>query len=157
MSRRVSTAGMYLAWAVEATAGTRPETGYTKVSEIRSMPSLNSAPPSIDSTTLAETEYKTAVPDLKELGVLDYSANLTDGLIDEWKAVRTAFESASLEGKQLWFAHVHPKLKEAVFYPGEPAPLEWDGASVSAMASTTLYVTAVGPVESGDKPTLSGV
>ena len=152
MSRRVSTAGMYLAYAVETTKGTRPTTGYTVIPEIKQLANMNQSPPSLDTTTLSETEYKTSIPDLKELGVLDYTANLTDDLIDTWKEIMTAYEAAAVEGKSMWFVHAHPKLKEACYYPGEPSPLRWDSASVSAVASTTLYITATGPVVSGDKP-----
>ena len=56
MSERFSTAGMYLCYAVEATAGTRPSTGFIQIPEVKSMPSFNPAPDTIDSTTLLETE-----------------------------------------------------------------------------------------------------
>lgn len=154
MSRRVSTAGMYLAYAVETVAGERPTANYVVIPEVKGLPSTNQTPPTLDTTDLSALEYKTSIPDLKELGVLDYSANLTDDLIDAWGEVCSAYETAAAAGLSLWFTHVHPKLKEAIFYPGEPSPLRWDGASVSSVASTTLYVTATGPVESGDKPTL---
>lgn len=56
MSERFSTAGMYLCYAPEATKGTRPTTGYIRIHEIKSMPSFNPAPETIESTTLDETE-----------------------------------------------------------------------------------------------------
>lgn len=60
-SPRLSTAGMTLQYAVETSAGTRPTTGYTKIPEVKSMPSFNPSPNTIDSTTLEETEYMTYV------------------------------------------------------------------------------------------------
>ena len=58
MSERFSTAGMYLAYASESTAGTRPTAAnaYTKIPEVKSMPSFNPTPETIESTTLSETE-----------------------------------------------------------------------------------------------------
>ena len=56
MSERFSTAGMWLAYASEATAGTRPTSGYIKISEIKSIPSFNPSPETIESTTLEEEE-----------------------------------------------------------------------------------------------------
>lgn len=142
MSQRVSTAGMSLQYAVETTAGTRPTTGYTAIPEIKSMPSFNPAPETIESTTLSETEFKTYVQGLKDLGgALEYTANLTDDLIDFWDDLLTAYKTASASGKAMWFAVVHPKLKKATFFTGEPAPLGFNEASVSAMAETTLYIT----------------
>lgn len=43
-SPRLSTAGMTLQYAVETSAGTRPTTGYTKIPEVKSMPSFNPSP-----------------------------------------------------------------------------------------------------------------
>ena len=142
MSQRVSTAGMYLAYCVETTAGTRPTSGYQIVPEVKSMPSFNPAPNTIESTTLLETEYTTYVKGLKDLGgALEYGANLTDDLIDFWEDLLTAYASAASANKATWFAVVHPKLSKATFYKGEPAPIGSDDASVSAMLETTLYIT----------------
>lgn len=56
MSQRVSTAGMYLCWCAESTIGQRPTSGYSIIPEIKSMPSFNPQPETIQSTTLLETE-----------------------------------------------------------------------------------------------------
>lgn len=70
---------MSLQYAVETTPGVRPTSGYRIVPEVKSMPSFNPAPNTIESTTLLETEYTTHVQGLKDLGgALEYSANLTD-------------------------------------------------------------------------------
>lgn len=142
MSQRVSTAGMYLCYCVETTKGTRPTSGYQIVPEVKTMPSFNPAPNTIDSTTLLETEYMTYVKGLKDLGgSLEYGANLTDDLIEFWETLLTAYDTAVAEGKAMWFAVVHPQLAKATFYQGEPAPLGFNEASVGSMAETTLYIT----------------
>lgn len=142
MSQRVSTAGMYLCYCVETTAGTRPTSGYQIIPEIKSMPSFNPSPNTIDSTTLLETEYMTYVKGLKDLGgALEYGANLTDDLVDFWESLLTAYDTAAAAGKAMWFAVVHPKLAKATFYQGEPAPIGFNEAAVGAMAETTLYIT----------------
>lgn len=155
MSQRVSTAGMYLCYAVETTAGTRPTEGYKIIPEIKSMPSFNPAPETIDSTTLLETEWRTYVDGLKDPGgALEYGANMTDDLEDIWDAMCTAYEEASKESKQMWFATVHPKLKNCRYYPGKPSSIGINEASVGDMAETTLYITPVGAIVKGEKPTL---
>ena len=53
---QLSTAGVTLWYAAEATAGTRPTTGYEKISEIKSIPELNPEPDNLETTTLEETE-----------------------------------------------------------------------------------------------------
>lgn len=153
-SPRVSTAGMTLQYAVETTAGTRPTTGYQIIPEIKSMPSFNPAPATIDSTTLMETEYMTYVQGLKDLGgALEYSANLTNDLIAFWDDLLTAYDTATAAGKQMWFAVVHPKIDKATFYVGQPAPLGFNESSVGAMAETTLYITPTSAPVLEDKPT----
>lgn len=155
MSQRYSTAGMYLCYAVEETAGVRPTADYIVIPEIKSMPSFNPAPDTIDSTTLLETEYKTYVEGLKDLGgALEYSANLTADLISVWETCNSSHDTAASTGKATWFAVVHPKLTKAVFFQGDPSPLGLNEASVGAMAETTLYITPNSAPEWQNKPTL---
>lgn len=156
MSRRVSTAGMFLAYVVETTAGTRPTSGWTKVPEIKTMPSFNPQPETIQSTTLEETEYHTYVEGLKDLGgALPFTANLTDDLVTAWASVNTAYESAASAGKAMWFAIVHPKLANATFFTGDPAPIGLNEASVGSMAETTLYITPLTAPVLAAKPTVA--
>lgn len=157
MSQRFSTAGMLLVYAVEATAGTRPTTGYTKIPEVKSMPSFNPAPETIQSTTLEETEYHTYVEGLKDLGgALEFGANLTADLISAWETCNTAHDALT-DGKAMWFAVVHPKLEKAVFFQGDPSPLGLNEATVGSMAETTLYITPNSAPEWQDKPTISSL
>lgn len=156
MSQRYSTAGMYLCYAVETTAGTRPTSGYTQIPEIKTMPSFNPAPDTIDSTTLLETEYRTYVEGLKDLGgALEYGANLTADLITAWETCNSAHDTAAANGKATWFSVVHPKLDKAVFFEGDPSPLGLNEASVGSMAETTLYVTPNSAPTWETKPTLA--
>lgn len=157
MSQRFSTAGMLLVYAVEATAGTRPTTGYTKIPEVKSMPSFNPAPETIQSTTLEETEYHTYVEGLKDLGgALEFGANLTADLITAWETCNTAHDALT-DGKAMWFAVVHPKLEKAVFFQGDPSPLGLNEATVGSMAETTLYITPNSAPEWQTKPTISSL
>ena len=156
MSQRFSTAGMYLCYAVESTKGTMPTSGYTQIPEIKSMPSFNPAPETIESTTLLETEYKTYVAGLKDLsGNLEYTANLTADLISVWASCVSAHDTAAQSDKATWFAVVHPKLAQAIFFQGEPSPIGLNEASVGAMAETTLYVTPNSAPVWAAKPTLA--
>lgn len=154
MSERLSTAGMSLQYAVEVTAGTRPTSGYTVIPEIKTMPSFNPSPNTIQSTTLQETEYHTYIKGLKDLGgALEYGANLTEDLIDFWNDLLEKYETAVAAGKSMWFAVVHPKLTQATFFTGEPSAIGFNEADVDSMAETTLYITPNSAPEWGNKPT----
>lgn len=142
MSDRLSTAGMSLQYAVETTKGVRPTSGFKVIPEVKTMPSFNPAPNTIESTTLAETEYTTHVKGLKDMGgALDYGANLTEDLITFWDTLMSEYEAAEQEDKAMWFAVVHPKLTKATYYKGEPSPLGLNESAVGNMAETTLYIT----------------
>ena len=85
---QLSTAGVTLLYAAEATAGTRPTTGYEKISEIKSIPELNPEPDNLETTTLEETERKTYVPGLKDIGgALSFTANLTEASMTSGRAL----------------------------------------------------------------------
>lgn len=156
MSERFSTAGMYLCYAPEATANTRPTTGYIKIPEVKSMPSFNPSPETIESTTLEETEYKTYVKGLKDLsGSLEYNANLTEDLMTAWSTLMTTFNTTVTANKRVWFAVVHPYLSKAVFFTGDPSSIGLNEATVGGMAETTLYITPTSAPVMEAKPTLA--
>jgi len=154
MSQRYSTAGMYLCYCA-GPASSAPTSGYTQVPEIKSIPSFNPSPETIQSTTLLETEYHTYVEGLKDLGgALEFGANLTEDLITAWASVNTIHDSLA-STSALWFAVVHPKLTSAVFFQGDPSPLGLNEASVGSMAETTLYITPNSAPTWAAKPTLA--
>lgn len=153
MSQRVTTAGKFLCYAVEETAGVMPTTGYKVVPEVKSMPNLNPAPNMQDSTTLLETEYMTSEEGLKDLGgPMEYGANMTDDLEDFWDDAIAAYEAAAAEGKKMWWATAHPKLKNARFIPGKPSSIGLNDSGVNAMEETTLYITPQGGIKKGPRP-----
>ena len=155
MSQRFSTAGMHLYYAVETTAGTRPTSGLVKIPEIKSIPSFNSAPETIDSTTLEETEFRTYVEGLKDLGgALEFGANVTAELITAWETCNTAHDALD-EGKGMWFYVVHDKLEKCVAFEGDPSPLGLNESTVGSMLETSLYITPNTAPQWVAKPTIT--
>ena len=154
MSQRVSSAGLTLLYCVETTAGTRPTSGYTEVPEVKSVPSFNTPPEQIESTTLKETVYRTYVPGLRDLSsALEFGANMTDDLDTAWTALITATATAAESNKATWFCVAHPKLTKATYFTGEPAHIGLNEAGVNAMYETTLYITPTSAPERQAKPT----
>lgn len=155
MSERFSTAGMRLYYVVEATAGTRPSTGLTKIPEVKSIPSFNPRPDTIESTTLEETEFKTYVEGLKDLGgALEFGANLTEDLITAWDTCNSAHDALT-GGKAMWFYIVHDGLAKSVAFKGDPAPIGLNESAVNSMLETTLYITPNSAPEWVTKPTIT--
>ena len=155
MSQRFSTASLKLYYVVETTAGTRPTTGLTKIPEIKSVPNFNPAPETIDSTTLEETEYRTYVEGLKDMGgALEFGANITADLITAWEACVAAYDALDTT-KAMWFYIIHDKLEKAIAFQGDPAPLGLNESSVGSMLETTLYITPNSAPEWVAKPTVT--
>jgi hypothetical protein len=150
----LSTIGVQLHYAVEETSGTRPTSGYTRIYGIKSTPSLNPAPDTIETTTLDELEYKTYVDGLKDLGgSLEFLFNLTEDLIEKWDALMEAYEAGKVANKNTWFAIVVPGLSEAFYFPGNPSAMGLPETSVNAVLEITNYITPVGAPVKAAKPT----
>lgn len=144
MSERLSTAGIKVGYAVEATAGTRPTTSssYTYLKEIKEIPEFNPEPSQLDTTTLDETEFRTYIPGLKDLGsTLGLTANFTTEFKTMWEAFVTASETAKADGKATWLTIVIPNFTEAFYVQCIPTPLGFSGASVDEVLEITGYVT----------------
>lgn len=138
----LSAAGVTLKYAVETTAGTRPTTGYTKFSGLKSTPSLNPQPEAIDATTLDETEYKVYVEGLKDLGgSLEFGFNMTQELVDQWDKCLTAYETGIAAKKQMWFEISIPGITKSLFFTGKPSAMGLPETGVDALLECSNYIT----------------
>ncbi len=142
MGIALSTAGVTVGYAVEATAGTRPITGYKVIPDIKEVPEMNPEPETLETTTLAETEYKTYIEGLKDLGgALSFLANYTTELETAWSALVEEYQDAKGTGKAVWFEVKHPGLAKSVFFTGQPSAMGLPAMSVGAVLETNLFIT----------------
>ena len=154
MAINLSTAGVKLAYAVETTAGTRPTTGYTRIYGAKSTPSLNPSPDTLETTTLDETEYKTYIDGLKDLGgALEFTFNLTEELIETWDELMSAYETGKTTGKATWFTIIIPGLTESFYFTGNPSSMGLPETSVNAVLEITNYITPTNAPDKFAKPT----
>lgn len=142
MGIALSTAGVTVGYAVEAAAATRPTTGYTVIPDIKEVPEMNPEPETLETTTLAETEYKTYIEGLKDLGgALSFLANYTTELEGVWSTLVEEYQTAKAAGKSVWFEVKHPGLEKSVFFTGQPSAMGLPAMSVNAVLETNLYIT----------------
>ena len=139
----MSTAGVTVNYAVEATAGTRPTTGYIKIPSIKSVPEMNPSPETLETTDLSQTEFKTYVEGLKDLGgALAFLANFTSTELEEaWTTLVEAYKTAKESGKAVWFEIKHPGLEKSVFFTGQPSAMGLPAMAVNSVLETNLYIT----------------
>ena len=156
MAINLSTAGIHLYYAVEATAGTRPtsKSDYTDLVGVKSIPSMNPAPETLETTDLNQTEYKTYIDGLKDLGgALEFTFNLTQALVTMWEELMEAYETAKQTNKATWFLIDIPGLTEGLYFPGNPSSMGIPEAAVSSVLEITNYITPTGAPITAAKPT----
>ena len=142
MAINLSTAGVQLWYAVESSAGSRPTSGYTRIKGIKTTPSLNPSPETLETTTLDETEYKTYIDGLKDIGgALEFTFNLTEELIGKWDTLMSAYEAGKVANKSTWFCIVVPGLSQAFYFTGNPSSMGLPETSVSSVLEITNYIT----------------
>lgn len=156
MATYLSTIGVHLYYAVEATKGTRPTTksAYTELVGVKGIPSLNPTPDNLETTTLNETEYKTYIPGLKDLGgALEFTFNMSQELKTAWDALVTADATARAAEKSTWFYVEVPGLTEGLFFAGQPSPMGLPEMSVNSVLEVSNSITVTGEPEWAAKPT----
>lgn len=156
MAINLSTAGIHLYYAVEETAGERPtaKSAFKDLEGVKSIPSMNPAPETLETTTLNETEYKTYVDGLKDLGgALEFTFNLTQALVEMWEELMDSYEAAKAANKATWFFIDIPGLTEGLYFTGNPSAMGIPEASVSSVLEITNYITPTGAPEKAAKPT----
>lgn len=142
MAINLSTAGIHLLYAVETTKGTRPTEGFVDIKGVKSIPSLNPSPDSLETTDLNQTEYKTYIDGLKDLGgALEFTFNLNDELVTTWETLMEAYETAKQTGKATWFFIYVPGLTKNFYFTGNPSDMGMPEASVSSVLEITNYIT----------------
>ena len=142
MGIAVNTAGVTFGYAVETIKGTRPTSGYTLIPDVKEIPEMNPEPETLETTTLAETEFKTYIEGLKDLGgALSFLANFTEELEEVWGELVEAYKTGIASGLATWFEVKHPKLEKSVFFTGQPSAMGLPGMGVNAVLETNLYIT----------------
>lgn len=141
MAQELSTAGVLLKYAVEATAGTRPTTGFTQIPCIKAIPDFNPEPESLEVTDLSDTTWRRYIPGLRDPGgALAFTANLTTQFQTAWNALITAFETAKASGKATWFEIMVPSFG-SFYFAGYPTELGMTAMDVNAVLEIEAYVT----------------
>lgn len=150
----LSTAGVSLQYAIETTVGTRPTTDFYLITGIKSIPDLNPEPGSLETTTLDETEWRTYIPGLKDVGgALAFGANNTERFQGGWATLVEIAETAKEAGNAVWFAVVVPGLTKAFYFSGMPSPLGLSAIEVDSVLEVEAYITPTNVAGWQDAPT----
>lgn len=146
MANAVSTAGMLVKYAVEATAGTRPTTGYTTIPGCKAIPAMFNDPNTLQSTPLSATKNHTYIDGLGDSGgaiaitVNDYAEFRT-----AWETCVSAY-AALTGGKGMWFEIAYPSdsTLDSFYVPAKPLPLGFGGAEVDSVLENNANILPQG-------------
>lgn len=142
----LSTAGIRIGIAYEATSGTRPTTGYVNIPEPKSIPAMDEAPSLLDTTSLNAEQYKTYIPGLNDLngGDIAITFNCSQVWCDFWDTMYETNESNKASNKRAWIEFYIPGLTDAFYMPVDIVKRGQAGAEVDGVLEITGHFTPIG-------------
>lgn len=142
MALELASAGCTLGYAVEASSGTRPTTGYTVLQNIKSIGALDSEPATYDVTDLSDLEFKRYIPGLKDIGGdVPVGFNLTQAFIDQWATLVSAADTGAASQLSTWFEVKIPKITKSFYFRGVPTPLGLSEINTDSALEGTAHIT----------------
>ena len=149
MANAVSTAGMLVKYAAEATAGTRPTSGYTEIPGVKALPALGDEVNTLQSTPLSATKNHTYIAGLADPGgAIQLTVNDYPAFRTAWNAFVTAAEALS-DGKQMWVEYAYPEGSglDSFYFPCMPHALGFGGAEVDSVLENMANLLPSGDFE----------
>ena len=142
MAISMSTAGIRLVTGLASVGEdgtlTAPTT-WKSIPSIKSIPDLTSAPATLETTTLEETEFKTYINGLKDLGgALEFTANFTKDLIE---AIEETLVPAGAGERRVFGVEIPAPLAMRYWWGGTAQPIAPMSAEVDAVLETTVYIS----------------
>lgn len=149
MANAVSTAGMLVKYAAEATAGTRPTSGYTTIPGVKALPALGDEVNTLQSTPLSATKNHTYIAGLADPGgAIQLTVNDYPAFRTAWTAFVTAAEALT-DGKQMWVEYAYPEDSglDSFYFPCMPHALGFGGAEVDSVLENMANLLPSGDFE----------
>ena len=139
MALEFNTIGVKLGYAVEASAGTRPTSGYTNIPDIKTIPGIELSPSKLEVTNLVD-KYKRYVNGVMDAGDdVAVTANLTAALKTLWASLVSAAGTAWASGKSTWFEISIPGF-DSFYFAGIPTEMGFNEMGVDAVAEASLHI-----------------
>lgn len=142
-------AGAWVKYAPEATAGTRPTTGYTTLKGVTAVPAFGDQPGTIDVTTINATNrmYIFDLPDSG--GVIAVTVNDAEEFRDSFDTMKTAYDTALAAGKGFWIEYAYPPATgiDSFYYPAAIHELGFGGFEVGSAMSNSVSIAPAGSYE----------
>ena len=139
MALEFNTIGVKVKYCVETSAGTRPQSGYTNIPDIKGTPAIDINPAKIQVTNLID-KYHRYIDGVRDVGdSFDFTANLTASLKTVWASLVSAANTAWASSKSTWFEISIPNF-DSFYFAGIPTELGVNEMGVDAVIESTLHV-----------------
>lgn len=146
----ISTAGMLVKYAAEATAGTRPTTGYVELPGVKALPALGDSINTLQTTPLSATKNHTYIPGLADSGgAIQLTVNDAPAFREAYETMYTAYTTAKAAGKGFWLEYAYPSAysMDSFYIPVQLAELGFGGAEVDSVLENMVNVIPGGDYE----------
>lgn len=142
----LSTAGIHVGYAIEATAGTKP-TAFIDIPNPKSIPDTNPDPSTYDVTSLNDTEWKRYIDGLKDAGgALAITFGMSQVFLDMWEGICDEYDAGKDDNKRMWLEFYHKRLDKGFFFTCTPTRMGWAASDVDSAWDTSVSVTPTGEI-----------
>ena len=139
MALEFNTIGVKLGYAVEATAGSRPTSGYVNIPDIKTVPGVDLTPSKLEVTNLVD-KYRRYITGVLDAGDdINVTANLTASLKSVWATLVSSATSAWASQKSTWFEISIPGF-DSFYFAGIPSEMGFNEMGVDAVAEASLHI-----------------
>ena len=139
MALEFSTIGVKLGYCVEASAGSRPTSGYVNIPDIKNLPSIDLTPSKLEVTNLVD-KYRRFIQGVLDAGDdINVTANLTASLKTAWASLVSAAATAWASQKSTWFEISIPGF-DSFYFAGIPTEMGVNELGVDAVAEASLHI-----------------
>jgi hypothetical protein len=141
MANEMSTAGISLGWALEATPGSRPSS-YASIPNVKTIGDMNQAPATYDATDLSDLIWKKYIPALRDPGgAIPITVNMNQTFATAWASIVSSAESGKSQSKACWFCVTIPNWTQKWYFAGEPMPLGLPQVDTDSIFDGDAYIT----------------
>ena len=123
MALEITTVGASVKYVVETTAGSRPTSGYTTITDISSAPEISLEPDALDCSNITDliTRYTAGRQDPG--GNKSFTANHTEAFLTAWATLCSSAATARASGKATWIEYAYPNASKSFFFSIIPLAL----------------------------------
>ena len=149
MAGEISSAGIAIYYAPEATAGTRPSTGFKQKATsatlniadyVTGISGLGAEYDMLDVTPLSETSRHRFIKGLQNNdGSISLNANINPTSRSDWQRIVSEY-TALTGGKAMWFEFVLPGDSSAIFVRGEPLPMRFPDVEAGSAVQGAIQI-----------------